>query len=77
MMDISKLNEHYTVRRMNDADAGNSFLRAVFEEQRAMIDIEPDNTYMTVFDPDSRLPDQLRALAAAKGLFCGVRRKRG
>ena len=49
--------------------SGNSFLRAVFEEQRAMIDIEHDDTYMTVYDPDSRLLDKLRALAAAEGLF--------
>ena len=48
---------------------GNSFLRAVFEAQGVMIDIEPDDTYMTVYDPDSRLLDRLRVLTAAEGLF--------
>ena len=49
--------------------SGNSFLRAVFEGRRAMIDIERDDTYMTVFDPDSVLLEKIRALAAAEGLF--------
>ena len=49
--------------------SGNSFLRAVFEAQRAMIDIEPEDTYMTVYDPDSMLLDRLQALTAAEGLF--------
>ena len=49
--------------------SGNSFLRAVFEAQGAMIDIEHDDTYMTVYDPDSVLMEKLRALAAAEGLF--------
>ena len=40
-----------------------------FQEQRDMIDIEHDDTYMTVYDPDSRLLDKLRALAAAEGFF--------
>ena len=49
--------------------SGGSFLRAVFEAQHAMIDLDPGDTYMTVFDPDSRLSDMLRELAAAAGLF--------
>ena len=49
--------------------SGNDFLRAVFAEQNAMIDIEHDDTYMTVYDPDDRLLDKLRKLAAAEGLF--------
>ena len=49
--------------------SGNSFLRAVFEAQGAMIDIEHDDTYMTVYDPDFRLMEKLHALAAAEGLF--------
>ena len=49
--------------------SGNSFLRAVFEARRAMVDIERDDTCMTVYDPDSLLLDKLRALAAAEGLF--------
>ena len=34
-----------------------------------MIDMEHDDTYMTVYDPDSHLLDKLQALAAAEGLF--------
>ena len=49
--------------------SGNSFMRAVFEAQRAMIDVEPDDTYMTVYDPDSRLADKLEPLARSEGLF--------
>ena len=49
--------------------SGNDFLRAVFAEQNAMIDIEHDDTYMTVYDPDSRLLGKLKKLAAAEGLF--------
>lgn len=48
--------------------SGNSFLRAVFAARRAMIDIEPDDTYMTVYDPDARLLDKLRMLTAGEGL---------
>ena len=44
-------------------------VRAVFEAQHAMIDIEPDDTCMTVYDPDSGVTEILRALAAAEGLF--------
>ena len=49
--------------------SGNSFLRAVFDAERAMIDVEHDDTYMTVYDPDLRLMDKLKVLAAAEGLF--------
>ena len=49
--------------------SGNSFLRAVFEKQRAMIDIEVDETCMTVYDPDAMLLDKVRALASSEGLF--------
>ena len=48
---------------------GNDFLRAVFAEQRAMIDCEPEETYLTVYDPDAALLPRLRALAAAEGFF--------
>ena len=34
-----------------------------------MIDIEPLDTYMTVYDPDSPFLDRLRKLTAAEGLF--------
>ncbi len=49
--------------------SGNDFLRAVFEKRRAMIDIEPDDTYMTVYDPDDMILDIFQKLAAAEGLF--------
>ena len=49
--------------------SGNEFLRAVFAEQNAMIDYDHDDTYLTVYDPDSVLIEKVRALAAAEGLF--------
>ena len=49
--------------------SGKSFFRAVFEKQQAMIDIEPDDTYMTVYDPYSGLLQKLQAFASANGLF--------
>ena len=49
--------------------SGNDFLRAVFAEQNVMIDYDHNDTYMTVYDPDSAMLDKIRALAAAGGLF--------
>ena len=49
--------------------SGNNFLRAVFAEQNVMIDYDHNDTYMTVYDPDSAMLDKVRALAAAEGLF--------
>ncbi len=49
--------------------SGNEFLRAVFAGQNAMIDYDRNDTYLTVYDPDSALLEKLRALAAAEGLF--------
>ena len=49
--------------------SGNDFLRAVFAEQNAMIDCEPEETYLTVYDPDAALQPLLTALAAAEGFF--------
>ena len=49
--------------------SGNEFLRAVFAGQNAMIDYDHNDTYLTVYDPDSALLDKVRALAAAEGLF--------
>ena len=48
---------------------GNDFLRAVFAEQKAMIDCEPEETWLTVYDPDAALLPKLTALAAAEGFF--------
>jgi hypothetical protein len=49
--------------------SGNDFLRAVFAEQNAMIDYDHNDTYMTVYDPQSALLEKIRAFAAAEGLF--------
>ncbi len=49
--------------------AGNDFLRAVFAEQKAMIDCEPEETWLTVYDPDAALQPLLTALVAAEGFF--------
>ncbi len=49
--------------------SGNTFLRAVFASQETMIDIEPTDTYMTVYDPKGAFLDRLRKLAEAEGLF--------
>lgn len=49
--------------------SGNDFLRAVFAKQNAMIDYDHNDTYLTVYDPDSALIDKVRSLAAAEGLF--------
>ena len=49
--------------------SGNGFLRAVFEAEPAMVDIEHDDTYMTVYDPNLQLMEKMRMLAVAEGLF--------
>ena len=49
--------------------SGNEFLRAVFAGQNAMIDYDHNDTWLTACDQDSALPDKVRALAAAEGLF--------
>ena len=49
--------------------SGNDFLRAVFAEQNAMIDCEPEETYLTVYDPGAALLPKLSVLAAAEGFF--------
>ena len=51
--------------------SGNSFLRAIFEAQGVMIDIEPDDTYVAGEGPESRLLGRLRALATAEGFLFG------
>ena len=49
--------------------SGNEFLRAMFAELNTMIDYDHNDTYLTVYDPDSALIKKIRALAAAEGLF--------
>lgn len=48
---------------------GNDFLRAVFAEPKTMIDIEPCDTYMTVYSRDQSFVGLLGKLCAAEGLF--------
>ena len=52
-----------------EALPGNAFFRAFFPEPEAMIDLDPSDTYMTVYNPDPVLLSRIRALAAAAGLF--------
>ena len=48
---------------------GTQFLRAVFPAEETMIEIEPDDTWMTVCCLAQEPPALLRQLAAAEGLF--------
>ena len=45
------------------------FFRAVFEEQKTMIDLDAGDTNMTVFDPGEVFLERLTKLAASEGLF--------
>ena len=49
--------------------SGNRFLRAVFDAQNAMIDLEPEETSATVYDPAGRLLPLFRKLAESEGFF--------
>lgn len=49
--------------------SGNDFLRAVFEQQSTIIGYDYNDTYLTVYDPDSSLPDKVRALGTTKELL--------
>ena len=44
-------------------------LRALFLSQDTMIDADPDDTYMTVYNPGTGLLEKLKQLAGAEGLF--------
>ena len=55
--------------------SGNEFLRAVFPSREAMIEIDPGDTYMTVFCREDAAIDKIRLLTAAEGLF--LRRPKG
>ena len=46
-----------------------SFLRVLFLSRETMIDIEPDDTWMTVSCPDPAMLERIRRLCAAEGLF--------
>ena len=49
--------------------SGNEFLRAVFPAREAMIDIEPEDTYMTVYGAAGTFLDRVRKLSEAEGFF--------
>ena len=59
--------EYFAVRL--EQLAPNDFLRAVFPAQGAMIDLDPGDTYLTLYDPQCELLEKLQKLAAAEGLF--------
>ncbi len=46
-----------------------AFLRALFPARGTMIDVEPGDTWMSVYCPDEAMLERIRALAAAEGLF--------
>ena len=48
---------------------GHEFLRAVFPAEGLMVDVEPDETWMTLYTRAAAPPDLMRALCAAEGLF--------
>ena len=56
------------VHRVENAPR-NRLLRAVFEEQRAMIDLDFGYTDLAVYDPEGNILDILRSLATAEGFF--------
>ena len=49
--------------------SGNTFLRAAFPAERAMVDLDPCDTYMTAFGTNAGFMSKLRALASAEGFF--------
>ena len=53
------------------------FLRVLFPAQRAMIDLEADETWLTVYAPEGRLLRLLGELCAAEGLFLWPARQTG
>ena len=47
----------------------NGSFRALFPSRRAMIDIDPEDTWMTVRCPDAPFRSMIRRLAEGEGLF--------
>ena len=45
------------------------FIRVLFPTEEAMIDLEGDDTYLTLYDPTSPLLEKVQKLAAAAGMF--------
>lgn len=48
---------------------GNVFLRALFLSRETMIDIELDDTWMTVYSPEASMRERVQSLCEAEGLF--------
>lgn len=52
-----------------DGAEGGRFLRALFPAEEVMVDLDPGDTYATIYDPNENLLGMIRMLAAADGLF--------
>lgn len=52
--------------------SGNTFMRAVFEEQKVMIDAEPGDTWLTVYGGDPKTKELIKACVAAEGFFTWI-----
>ena len=73
---ILKLNCYMDISVEGETNPAPDKVAAVMRERYvyimagdAMILSEPDDTHMTVFDPDDRLLELLRSLSASEGLF--------
>ena len=73
---ILKLNCYMDISVEEETNPAPDKVAAVMRERYvyimagdAMILSEPDDTHMTVFDPDDRLLELLRSLSASEGLF--------
>ena len=47
----------------------NQFMRIIYPTCEAMIDYEPDDTYMTVYDPKKKLDALISVIAEREGFF--------
>lgn len=56
------------VRRLETV-ADSAFLRVLFPERETMADLDPGDTWMTVYSRDPAFLETFRQLAAAAGLF--------
>ena len=73
---ILKLNCYMDITMEEETNPAPDRIAAVMKERyicimlgNSMILSEPDDTHMTVFNPDDRLLDLIRAISGAEGLF--------
>lgn len=52
-----------------DGASGGRYLRAFFPAEEVMVDLDPGDTYVTIYAPNEKLLGKIRMLAAADGLF--------